>query len=249
MTPEATAAAVKDAFSTLGGGFMLSAQAKAKGKELGTGGWGLYMVGRGGVLGDADPSVVTAALHFFPYERVREGWERGRSVVPPAEGVPAFAAVCHEWGRAHLGDVPGLDKLAEVLPRVIAAADVAGKPLFAGWAAVPLPDDLPALVTQLCHVLREFRMACHGIAVAASELTPLEAVLAGGGAGNAGFFGWPEPYADASALVPRREQAEALTNTLAAAPWAALEEAERIETSLLLNTAREAALASLTAAG
>ncbi len=241
---QARAARVKDTIGRLGGGFMLSEQAKAKGKELGTGGWGTYMIGRGGVLGDVHPHVVAAAMAFFPYDRVETGWERGRAVLPPAEAATRFAEICHEWATARLADVPDLGRLADLLAPVAEAAGVAGAPLFAGWRAMPLPDEPAARATQLCHVLREHRGANHAIAVLASELTPLEAVLTAGGPGNASFFGWPEPYPDVSHLIGRtgrRAAADALTDQLAGTPWLALDESAFAECADLLDRAAKAA--------
>jgi hypothetical protein len=237
------AARVKGAIGSLGGGFMLSEQAKAKGKALGTGGWGLYMIGRGGVLGDVHPHVVTAALAFFPYDRVETGWERGRAVLPPADGAAAFADVCHEWARARVASVDGLDRLATLLADVAEAGDVAAAPLYAGWRAMPLPDEPAERVVQLCHVLREQRGAVHAVAVLASGLSPLEAVLTAGGAGNATFFGWPEPYPDVTALADRRAAADALTDELAGTPWAALDETAFAECAELLDVTAKTAFA------
>lgn len=245
VTPEELVLAVKDPIARLGGGYMVSGQAKTKSKELGTGGWGLYMIGRGGPLGDVDPAVVTAAMHFFPYERVATNWTRARAVVTPQEGAAVWAGVCHEWASVHLADAKGLDRLAELLPKVIAAADASGRTLFAGWAAMPLPEDPAGRVAQLCHVLREFRGASHGMACAVNGLTPRQAVLTGGGSGNADFFGWPEPNPDVTELAPRKADAEALTDRLVTPAWTSLDADEQAEVATLLSDASEAAFVSM----
>ncbi len=236
-------AAVRQAILRLGGGFMLSEEAKAKGKALGTGGWGMYMIGRAGVLGDVDVDVVRAALVFFPRERVAAGWERGRAVLAPDEGAKHYAEVCHEWGVSRLGGLgsEANERLAELLERVVAAADVAALPLFAGWRAVPLPEDPAARATQLCHVLREHRGGCHGVAVLASGLHPQEAVLVAGGPGNAAFFGWPEPYPAVGHLERQYLEAEARTDDLSEPPWTALSHEEFAECARLLEEASVAA--------
>ncbi len=244
MTPEEAAAAVKDDIGRLGGGFMLSEQAKVAGTSAGIGRWAMYMIGRGGVLGDVDPDVVTAAYYFLPASSVHKGWGKGRAALTPAGAVSLFTGACHEWGRRHLAAVKDAERLAELLERVAAAADVAGLPLFAGWRAVPLADDPPARLAQLCHVLREFRGGIHGLCCIASGLTPLEAVLTGGGPGNATFFAWPEPYPDVTGLMSRRAEVDALTNLRAAAPWSALEKAERAECVDLLSAASQLATSS-----
>jgi hypothetical protein len=248
VTPEQVAAAVKDQDTALGGGWMLSQQARPVGKELGTGSWGLYMIGRAGVLGDVDPAVVVAALGFFPEERVRYGWERARAAVDLQVGHERYIGVMRQWARDHVRGADGLDRLGELLERVVAAAPSAGLPIFAGWAALPLPDDPAERVVQLSMALREHRGGCHLIAVTAHGLTPLEAVLAGGGPGNAEFFGWPEPYPDVTDKKALRDDAEILTDRLAARAWRALDEAESAECVGLVRSAAAHTLAAVAAA-
>jgi hypothetical protein len=247
VTPEQVAAAAKDPISALGGGWMLSQQARPVGKELGTGSWGLYMIGRAGVLGDVDPAVVTAALGFFPDERVRYGWERARAAVDLRVGHERYVEVMRQWARDHVRGADGLDRLGALLSTVVGAAPAAGLPIFAGWAALPLPDDPAERVVQLAMALREYRGGCHLIAVIAHGLTPLEAVLAGGGPGNAEFFGWPEPYPDVTDKKPLRDDAEILTDRLAARAWGALDEGESAECVALVRSVADHALASIAA--
>ncbi|HVE63809.1 MAG TPA: hypothetical protein VNB94_08420 [Mycobacteriales bacterium] len=245
MSPEDTAAAVKDDIGRLGGAFMLSEQAKAASTSAGIGGWAMYMIGRGGVLGDVHPDVVTSAFYFLPASSVHKGWVKGRAALTPPGAVSLFTGACHEWGRRHLAGVTDAERLAELLARVAAAADVAGLPLFAGWRAVPLANDPPARLAQLCHVLREYRGGVHGLCCVASGLSPLEAVLTSGGESGARFFAWPEPYDDVTHLLDARKQAEALTDQRAASPWGVLDEDERAEGTSLLAAARQVAETSL----
>jgi hypothetical protein len=250
VTPVELAAALKDPIARLGGGFMLSAEAKAAGKEAGLRGWQFYFIGRGGVLGDVHPDVVAAGLAFFPIESVREGWTAARAVLTPDEGVRRFTAVCHDWGRRHLAEAKDLDRLAPLLERVAADADPAGLSLFAGWRATlpALPDDVPARVAHLCHVLREHRGGCHIAAVHSSGLSPLEAVLSGGGEGNATFFGWAQPFVLPTGLQERRDAAEAVTDQVTGAAWArALTPEEQAEVVALVTAAGQTAFESMTA--
>jgi hypothetical protein len=167
----------------------------------------------------------------------RTAWEAGRAVAPVDHAVRAYSATAATWGRNRLTGADGLGRLADLLQRVVAAADPAGLPLFAGWRAVPVDDDPPARVVQLAHVLREHRGGAHLVAVLATGLTPLEAVLAGpGGAGNAAFFDWPKPYPDVDdALRTRWAAAEALTDVLVAPAYATLTDDEAGELSALLK--------------
>jgi hypothetical protein len=47
-------------------------------------------------------------------------------------------------------------------------------------------------------------------------LTPLEAILTNEGRGQAKFFGWPEPFPDSAPLRHKHDEAEAITDRLAA---------------------------------
>lgn len=244
MTPEEIAAAVKDPIDALGNKFMRNRVTRDGGEELGLPGWTFYVAGRCGVLGDVDADVVTAAMVFFPAAWVRDHWERARAALDPRTTAARYAEAGRAWGRERLAGAEGLDRLADLAGRVAAAGDPAGLPLFAGWRALPLPDDLPARVAQLAMVLREHRGNLHGLATLAQGLRPVEAVLAGPhGADNARLFGWPEPYPDPGPLAGRWQAAEAATGTLAARPYAVLAEDERVELAELLAGAAKVALA------
>ena len=238
-----TTAAVKAQIVRLGGSFMRSREAKEYSRQTGLQGWGPYMRGRCGVLGDVDADVVAAAAGFFAAEVVRESWEQGRDV-PAAQTAQGYARVCQEHGRRRLAGFADADRLAELLEIVARQADVAGAPLFAGWRAMPLPPDGPARALQLAHVLRELRGARHLTAVLASGLTPLEAILSGdsqlteNSPDQARYFGWPEPYPEVrDEIRARRAQAEKLTDELTTPAFAVLSEAESDELITLLDKA------------
>ncbi|MGV9615369.1 SCO6745 family protein [Nocardia xishanensis] len=238
------AAAVKKQVQELGGGFMFSREAKEFGRSTGVDGFfGPYTRGRGGVLGDVDADVVTAAFGFFPAHSIRKAWE---SVpMPAAKAAEGYLAACQDYGRRKLADFEQVERLAQLLEVVVAAADPAGVPLFAGWRALPLPTDAPARVTQLAHVLRELRGGLHLLAVRASGITPLQAVLISGssfndGPGQARWYGWPEPFEDITATVQDRwQRAEVLTDDLITPAFAVLDDAAGAELTTLLTAAHK----------
>ena len=235
----AYSAAVGALFASLGGGFMISKQAKAFAVDHRMRGRPAYVLGRGSVLGDVDADVVTAAFGFWPADVVRESWDQGRAVLDVATARERYAEMCRSWGRARLAGLSDPARLAELLSWVVDGCDVVGLPLFAGWRAVPLPDDDLGAVTEQLHVMRERRGGLHLLAVIACGLTPLQAVLSGpGGTSNATFFGHDEPFEDVSGLTTARSEAEALTDRLAAPAFDVLAHDERVE---LLNLLREAA--------
>jgi hypothetical protein len=237
---EPFAASVKDQVSLLGGGFMISRHAKAAATEHGLRDvWSAYFLGRCGVLGDVHPDVVAAATVFYPVDVVREAWTTGRAAVAPDSAADRYGQACHEWGRARLEGFTGAARLAELAGTVAAEADVSALPLFAGWRAMPLPDDPAARCAQALHVLREHRGGLHAVAVLAAGLTPRQAVLSGkGGEANAVFFGWDPPYEDVSGLAGVRADAEALTDRLVQPAYAVLDDAEQAELRALLDAAK-----------
>lgn len=218
------ARAVQGAVERLGSGFMVSRETRALRDQTGLGGWELYFAGRCGVLGDVDADVVAAAALFFPAERVRLLWDASRSAESRAQLVARYADAAHGWGRRRLDGFAGSDRLAELLEPLIAAAPATAAPLFAGWRALPLPADGPARVVHLLQILREHRGAMHGIAVLASGLTPLWAILAGpDGVDGARYFRWPGPYPTPDAAVrAARARAEELTDVLESPVWTPL---------------------------
>jgi hypothetical protein len=121
----------------------------------------------------------------------------------------------------------------------VISAETAGMPLFAAWRAMPLPDDSPgARAAVLAHLLREHRGQAHLLAIRASGLTPLEAIIAGpDGQAGATAFGWQPPYPAFEPLVRRRSWAEALTDRIAGDAYRSLPPGERVELVNLLDAA------------
>ena len=171
-------------------------------------GYAYYVTGRGGVLGDVEADVVTAAFGFFAPSLVRTMWEKGVPVEGARAAAARYGAACAEWGRSRMHGFQHVDRLAELAARVATGADAAGLPLFAGWRAEPRPDDPAGRAYFLVHVLRELRGSVH-----------LLAVLAGGGVEQASRFGWVAPF-DESRVDMR--PAELLTDRMLASLYAAV---------------------------
>jgi hypothetical protein len=80
----------------------------------------------------------------------------------------------------------------------------------------------------------------HVVAVRASGLTPLEAIIAGPeGETGAIAFGWQPPYPPAGPLVRRLMWAESIADAIAGQAYAQLELAERVELIALLESLSE----------
>ncbi len=237
----ATAVAAKGPVGSLGGAWMTGDAEEQATADAGLEGWQLYFLARHGVLGDVDPDVVTAAAVVFPADVVRSQWEAARQVMTPQTALRHYLDLCHAWGREHLAGFDGAGRLAQLATQVVDSADVIGLPLFAGWRAVPRPDDDPARCAHLMQVMREHRGAAHGVALVATGVPPLVAILAGeGGAANAQDYGWQPPFPTVTdSDRAARRAAEELTDDLVAPAYEGLDDAERAELLTLLATALE----------
>ena len=239
MTPEEAAEATAGAVGTLSSHFMLDGSTYAKGGEMGFDGMDFYVAGRGGVLGDVDGDVVSAAFVFFEPHTVRQRWESSRPVMSRADAGAAFARCGHEWAREHLPDELDWNRVAELAGEVVVRANPAGAPVFAGWRRLPVPDDDKARALHQLNALRELRMGMHGASVIAAGIAPLEALMVRTPY-MAGLFGWDEPHPDPEPARAAWEQAEAATNRAFGAHLAALDDSARKELVRLLADAQAA---------
>jgi hypothetical protein len=240
VTPEQAAGAAREAVLELGGAFAEDPRTLRKARQLGLSGWAFFIAGRGGALGDVRSDTVAAALGFIAPEAVDDGWDAARRVLQPTEVAAIHLAECCRWGVEHLGGFPVVDRLVELTQRIVLAADAAGMPLFAAWRAMPVPDDSPgAQAAVLLHLMREHRGGAHLLAVRASGLTPLEAIISGPeGEAGAVAYGWQPPYPVAGPLLRKRLWAEAVTDRVVAPAYGTLDLDERLELIGLLDSAR-----------
>jgi hypothetical protein len=250
MTPEQTARVAKPGLE-LGSAYAECPQTLRRARRMGLSSWAFYVAGRAGVLGDVPAETAAAALGFIAPDAVADGWDTACQITTPSEVAAAALEECCRWGAACLNDLPRVTRLVELAERVVVAADPAGLPLFAAWRGMPVPDDAPgARAAALLRQLEEFRSGAHLLAVRASGLTPLEAILAGPeGEAGAMMYGWPAPYPPVGALIRRLAWAEAVTDHITGRAFAVLTEAERAEFVELLNAAMAAVRAEEPARG
>ncbi len=175
LTTDELIAATSGPIGSMGSSFYFVPETLAVGKARGLDGFRWYLLGRGGVLGDVDASVITAAFGYFHPALVNKLWTTAKAVVPPREAGAAYHECAADFGRRKFSDVAGLAEYCAAAEKVIAAADRDGLALFAGIAAEPLADDLPGRAMQLTAVLREYRGSVHLAAVIASGLRAREA--------------------------------------------------------------------------
>jgi hypothetical protein len=207
-----------------------------------------YAVGRLGVLGDCPVDNVVGGAFFWEPEYLATQVRAGRSVMSPHDGAAIFARICQEWGEDHLPSSADTLRLGELSERVVTSASPLGAPTFVGWRDQALPDPGPGRTMQLCQTIRELGFARFCVAVLASEMSPLEAIMSGPtGAWNAKMFGWPEPYPDGEPMVEARGEIEAHANRLHAADFELLDDEERAEFRQLAKAARDHANSKMTA--
>jgi hypothetical protein len=240
VTPEQAAANAKPGLADLVGAFAESPQTLRRARLLGLSGWAYHVSARAGALGDVRPETVAAAIGFIAPEAVIDGWEAAAKASAPMEVATWHLHELCRWGIDQLGGFPRLDRLLELSRRVVHAVDPAALPLFAAWRAMPVPEDAPgAQAAVMLQLLHEHRLGVHVVAVRASGLTPLQAIIAGPeGETGAVAFGWQPPYPPAGPIVRRLMWAESIADSLAGQAYGVLDRAERIEFSGLIDSLR-----------
>jgi hypothetical protein len=99
---------------------------------------------------------------------------------------------------------------------VIGGAEATGLPLFAAWRTIRRAADTPGHAAQVLHLLREHRGSIHVLAVAATGLTPLQAIVVSGGQDRARQLGFTGELPQPQAYRARWERAESITRQRAA---------------------------------
>jgi hypothetical protein len=201
-------------------------ETEAKGKELGLDLFQFYVLGRGGVLGDVEPEVVVSAFGYFNPTLLAPMWEAAKAIVAPRDAARAHFQCCAELGRSRLTGVDGLEAYCDAAGAVNDAADSVGLPLYAGFHAEPLVDDVPGRAMQLTAVLRELRGSAHLLAVRASGLDAKTAHFVTR-PNDVAMFGWSDD--DPATVGPEQRQAmavaEALTDAMVGPAYAVLDDA------------------------
>ena len=200
----------------------------ARGTELGLKGPQFYFIGRGGLLGNCDSTVVSAAFGYFNPEVIKRAWDSARSVVDPITAGLAHLECSAVTGREKLSSLKGLEPFVAAAEKVNDAANPEALALYAAFKNAPLVDDLPGRAMQLVSILREFRGSAHLVAVRAVGLTGKQAHFIKR-PNDVAMFGWSPD--DAPAIDEndrgRLGEAESLTDRIVAPAYAVLNETER----------------------
>ena len=132
MTDDELIALTCPIIQAAGSSFYFAPATTARGEALGLDRSQFYFIGRGGVLGDVEPAVVTSAFGYFNPAVVAVMWNAGKAKVAPRVAGALYLECAAEHGRAHLAGVAGLDAFNAAAEKVVEAADVDALTLFAG---------------------------------------------------------------------------------------------------------------------
>lgn len=200
----------------------------ARGTELGLKGPQFYFIGRGGLLGNCDSTVVAAAFGYFNPEVIKRAWNSSRQVIEPLVAGRAHLECSAVTGREKLSNVTNLGSFVAAADKVNDAANPEALALYSAFKSEPLVSDAPGRAMQLVSVLREFRGSAHLVAVRAMGLTGKQAHFIKR-PNDIAMFGWSAedaPQIDDEARR-RLEEAEHLTDRIVAPAFAVLNEKER----------------------
>jgi len=194
----AAAREIRGPVQVLGGKFMTSPELAEVEVEAGLPPRTLYLRGRSAVLGDPPPKVVAKLFGIFPSWLFEFALPPAMAALDAASAVRAYSRSSAKWAHVSLSGADDPGRSADLLFRLIDAADAGGLALFAGWQLAERPeDDIERLAFALM-VFREFRGGVHFAALRAVGLTVPEAVVADpeGGRGRLLRTAWSEEAAD-----------------------------------------------------
>ena len=228
MTNDELIAQVCPLINDSGWAYYFTPSTMARGTELGLKGPQFYFIGRGGLLGNCDSTVVASAFGYFNPEVIERAWDSSRAVIEPIAAGLAHFECSAVTGREKLSSLEGLAAFITAAEKVNQAANPEALALYAAFKSAPLVDDLPGRAMQLVSILREFRGSAHLVAVRAMGLTGKQAHFIKR-PNDVAMFGWSPDDAPEIGDDDRRRltEAESLTDRIVAPAYAVLDEAER----------------------
>lgn len=128
-----------------------------------------YFASRGGILGQVRGEVVAAAFGVFNPAVVVAAIDQAWLIADADAVVAARTRGAVAQLERILGPEPeGITRVTEMLARAVAPLDMAGRPMFAGLSALPMPDEAVGRMWRLGDMLREHRGDAHIAAAAAA---------------------------------------------------------------------------------
>jgi hypothetical protein len=207
-----------------------------------------YFAGRAAPMGPVGPGVVTATFYNFSPSLVARHIPRAWTLAAPEHIIAARfdaarASLTRLLGGPEAASAPDVAELATLLQEACSVLRPEGRPLYAGHADLPWPEEPLLRLWHAATLLREHRGDGHLVALMNSGLTGLEALITHTATGR-GFVesaakatrGWSdEDWAAGCAVLAARgllddagltaegdqvrAAVEADTDALSVAPW------------------------------
>jgi hypothetical protein len=182
-------------------------EAKAAYGALGLRGyWMGYFASRSAALGTPSPRLVTALFYGFAPRMVERALPDAWAFADRTRVLETRLELARSALAEHAGD--GLGEAADLLASVLAALDVAGRPLAAAHLDVPVPAEPLSRIWHAATVLREYRGDGHVAELVAAQVDGVECHRLHGGSlvgQQREFRGWTEEeWADAGERLRAR---------------------------------------------
>jgi hypothetical protein len=139
--------------------------------------WDGYFAGRSAPVGALSGPPVTAMFSGFAPFLVDRALPAVWSVVTPAQAIEARYIGAEQTLRAIVPDLRVIEDAAAALTPLVENLDTIGRPLSAGFAALPLEDDPYRRLWQVAGTLREHRGDGHVIALVNLEIAGLTTLV------------------------------------------------------------------------
>ena len=148
-----------------------------------------YFASRSAPMGAVNAEVVIATFFNFDPDLVRRSMDGVWARVRPGEVLAARLRGADRMIRAHAAAFVDTPEIAEAADLARSAALAAcdrpeGRPLFAGHASLPWPDEPHLVLWHAQSLLREYRGDGHVVALAAEGLDGCEALVTHAAAGD-----------------------------------------------------------------
>jgi hypothetical protein len=155
-------------------------EATAAYEALGVKGFDGYFASRAAPMGAVPAEVVIATFFNFNPDVVRHAIPAAWAAASPAELLDARlrgadAALRHALGEGL--DDPGVARAAELARIAATGCTTAGRPLYAGHAGLPWPDDPHLALWHAISLLREFRGDGHIACLVEAGLDGIDALV------------------------------------------------------------------------
>jgi len=237
MNTQELSSLTADPIQVLGMSFYFDPLTKEKGREHGINVVEFYGLGRAGVMGNVETSVVTEAFTFFDASSIDYFWTSAKEKADPVVVAAAHVDAAYAFADRTFGAIDtavlanfgaAARKAAEAEPRGVC-------PLLDGYLQYPAPSD-PVHAAYLGTILlRELRGGVHIHAVSDAGLDPVEACYLQDPTVFA-LHGYKEDATPAvtEELEAKKRRAEELTGEAVASCFDVLSDEER--TALAVGT-------------